>query len=331
MAATITKAEITPPKAQSISISMINVDDESFRMTFCPDLKKLRASIEKIGLINPVILRRGKPFQIVSGYRRIVIAQSLGWEKIEAKVYASEELSVEEGFRLNLYENLGTRTFNLIEASMVVTGFPDRCGTDESQVRSEVLPLLGFQPGNKVLHMLSSLRYLSKEWKELVITKDMPLLIASKISRFSLQDQEVLLTALSGLHLGQNKMKECLEVAEEICRRDGLSLLQLFTAEPFPSLYQDDRLNNTERTEMFRKVLRARRYPELTRQQNHFQELRKKLSLPPSVTLVPPDFFEGDKLKVNLEFRSPEELQTILEKLETAADSEGLKMLLGML
>jgi hypothetical protein len=288
--------------------------------------------MKEIGLINPIILRGQEDrFQIVSGYRRVLAAQSLGWEGIKAALYTADELSHSEGFLLSFYENLGTRGFNLIEASMVVAGFFEQCGKHEKQIREEVLPLLGFHSGRKIFHALQSLSLLSHEWKELVIKKEISLLNAAKISSFSLVDQNVLSAALSGLKLGENKLRESLEMAEEICKRDEIPVNELFSSGHFKLLGRQENLNINEKTEQFRKALKTIRYPEFSRKQQEFHDFRKKLLLPPSVSLEPPESFEGDKLKVTFNFRSPDEFRFILEKLETVAESEALKNLLRML
>ena len=320
-------------KIQSVPLTLIDYRDETFRMSFCPDLGALKTSMEKIGLINPITLRgRGEErFQIVSGYRRVLAAQSLEWEEIKAALYTSDELSHSDGLLLTFYENLGTRGFNLIEASMVVAGFFEQWGQDEKQVREQILPLLGFQPGRKIFHALWSISHLSSEWKELVIKNEISLLNAAKISSFSLLDQRALSTALSGLKLGENKLRESLEMAEEVCKRDEISLSELFSSEQFKFLGQQGNLNLTGKTEQFRKTLKAIRYPEFSRKQQEFHDWRKKLLLPSSVSLEPPDFFEGNKLNVTFTFRSPEEYRSILKKLETAAESDVLKNLLMML
>ncbi len=144
---------------QSVLIKDIDCDDALFRMTFCPSLENLKVSMANVGLTNPVILRGGERFQIVTGYRRISVARSLGWESIDARVFAPHELAFASGFKLGLYENLGSRTFNLIEASMAVTGLVRGCKTEENHVRKNVLPLLGFQSGRKITN--SSYRWRS--------------------------------------------------------------------------------------------------------------------------------------------------------------------------
>jgi hypothetical protein len=319
-------------KTQSVPFTLIDYGDETFRMSFCPDLGALKTSMGEIGLINPIILRgRGERFQIVSGYRRVLAAQSLKWEGIKAILYTSDELSHSDGFLLSFYENLGTRGFNVIEASMVVAGFFEQCGQDEKQIREEVLPLLGFHSGRKIFHALQSLSHLSCEWKELVIKNEISLLNAAKVSSFSSLDQRALDTVLSGLKLGENKLRESLEMTEEICKRDEIPLSELFSSEHFKFLGQQTDNNIAEKTDQFRKTLKAIRYPEFSRKQQKFHDMRKKLRLPLSVGLEPPGSFEGDKLKVTFEFRSPEEFRSILEKLESAANSEVLERLVRML
>jgi hypothetical protein len=318
-------------KTQSVPLTLIDYKDEAFRMSFCPDLGALKTSMGEVGLINPIILRgQGERFQIVSGYRRVLAAQSLEWGGIKAALYTADELSRSEGFFLSFYENLGTRRFNLIEASMIVTGFYE-CGYEEKKIREKVLPLLGFHSGRKMFHALQSLSHLSYEWKELVIKNEISLLNAAKISSFASLDQSALNTAFSGLKLGENKLRESLEITEEICKRDEISFSELFSSEYFKFLGQQGELNITEKTEQFRKTLKAIRYPEFSRKQQEFHDMRKELLLPPSISLEPPESFEGDKLKVTFGFRSPEEFRSVLEKLETAADSEALENLVRML
>jgi len=323
--------EKTKKSIQSVIMKDIDCDDALFRMTFDPSVENLKVSMANVGLTNPVILRGGERFQIVTGYRRILVARSLGWETIDARVFAPHELEFGEGFKLGFYENLGSRTFNLIEASMVVNGLVRGCETEESRVRENVLPLLGFQSGRKIYEQLLSLAQLIEAWKQLVVINGISLPNAANVSQLSPGEQEALYDAISDLRLGENKLRQCLEMVEEISKRDEITLHQILAAKPFAFLSEKEQRNVSERTELFRKTIRSLRYPALTREEEQFQALRKKLILPPSASLEPPAFFEGDKLKVTLKFRSPEELRSILDKLEEAADGETLRALLDML
>jgi len=214
---------------------------------------------------------------------------------------------------------------------MVVNGFVNGCKSEANHVREHILPLLGFHSGLKVYRQLLSLLQLIEAWKGLVVINGISLPNAAKVSRFSPEEQKALYDAVSDFRLGENKLRQCLEMAEEIAKRDEISLCQLFASTPFGHLSEHAEQNTTARAELFRKTLRYLRYPELTRQEAQFRMLRKQLVLPPSVRLEAPEFFEGDRLKATIRFRSPEELRFILKKLEAASDGETIRALLEML
>jgi len=244
---------------RAVFIKDIDFDDARFRMSFHPHLEQLKVSLGAVGLANPVILRGEKPFQIVTGYRRVLAAHSLKWETIDARIFPARELDFESGFKLGCYENLGTRTFNLIESSMVVNGFVNGCKIEERQVRENIVPLLGFHSGLKVYRQLLSLLQLIEAWKGLVVINGISLPNAAKVSRFSPEEQKALYDAVSDFRLGENKLRQCLEMAEEIAKRDEISLCQLFTSTPFAHLSEHAEQNTTARAELVRKVLRSLR------------------------------------------------------------------------
>jgi ParB-like chromosome segregation protein Spo0J len=43
---------------QSIPLQQIDLSDDTFSVNYLPDLQKLRTSIEEVGLIQPVLLRK---------------------------------------------------------------------------------------------------------------------------------------------------------------------------------------------------------------------------------------------------------------------------------
>jgi ParB-like chromosome segregation protein Spo0J len=79
--------------AQMIPLQQIDLSDDTFSVNYLPDLQKLRSSIEKVGLIQPVILRKKSGgYQIVCGFRRISIMKELGKLEIESKVFEEKEM-----------------------------------------------------------------------------------------------------------------------------------------------------------------------------------------------------------------------------------------------
>ncbi len=59
---------------KKILIEQIDLSDETFSVNYLPDLQSLRSSIEEIGLIQPVLLRKKLDrYQIICGFRKIFI------------------------------------------------------------------------------------------------------------------------------------------------------------------------------------------------------------------------------------------------------------------
>jgi ParB-like chromosome segregation protein Spo0J len=58
---------------EQIPLTRIDGKDTTFLITFMPDLEPLMASIQLIGLLEPLILREktDKTYQIVCGFKRV--------------------------------------------------------------------------------------------------------------------------------------------------------------------------------------------------------------------------------------------------------------------
>lgn len=67
-----------------IAISLIKVDAEERIRKDMGDLEPLVDSIEKVGLINPIVIDENS--NLVAGFRRLEACRRLGWEEIEVKI-----------------------------------------------------------------------------------------------------------------------------------------------------------------------------------------------------------------------------------------------------
>ena len=71
------------------------------------DLSLLKKSIEKYGLLHPIIINKNN--ELVSGERRLTAVKELGWEDIDVIV---RELSYKEALNIELTENTTRKDFN---------------------------------------------------------------------------------------------------------------------------------------------------------------------------------------------------------------------------
>lgn len=95
---------------QRIAIKDIALDDDR-RIGGKGSLETLKTSIEKVGLINPITVRKSKegnfPYTIIAGRRRIEAAILLDWTEIDAVVYEADEATDDSYFtHVALAENV---------------------------------------------------------------------------------------------------------------------------------------------------------------------------------------------------------------------------------
>lgn len=95
-------------------------------------LEELAFSMGKRGLINPITLRRrGQRFEIESGHRRFLAAQSLGWQKIKSLLGDAPD----EDAELNaIHENLHREDMTPIEEAKAMKRLIEREGYDKASV-----------------------------------------------------------------------------------------------------------------------------------------------------------------------------------------------------
>lgn len=95
---------------QRIAIKDIALDDDR-RVGGKGALETLKASIEKVGLINPITVRKSKEgnflYTIIAGRRRVEAATLLNWLEIDALVYETDEATDDSYFtHVALAENV---------------------------------------------------------------------------------------------------------------------------------------------------------------------------------------------------------------------------------
>ena len=95
---------------QRIAIKDIALDDDR-RIGGKGSLETLKTSIEKVGLINPITVRKSKegnfPYTIIAGRRRVEAATLLNWLEIDALVYETDEATDDSYFtHVALAENV---------------------------------------------------------------------------------------------------------------------------------------------------------------------------------------------------------------------------------
>lgn len=313
---------------QMISLEEIDFSDETFSVNFRPNLQGLRSSIEKVGLIQPVLLkRRSGDYQIVCGFRRLGILRELGWSQVPAIVLEEEREDLWL-FEISIQENLTTRGFNPIEKAIIVDKLIHRFRIEPSRVIQTYLPLLSLEPNEKILNTYLSLARMEKEVKEYILKEEVSRTNIRKLSTFSEEDRKALIPFLSSLRLGENSLREILNLLDEIARRDRITIGEIVRRSELQAILSREELTPSQKTERVKKILLELRYPRLTELERSFEERQKGLNLPPNISLFHSPFFEGREWRIELRFETLEQYRRALSFLSQLAEERRFEELI---
>jgi hypothetical protein len=125
-----------------------------------------------------------------------------------------------------------------------------------------------------------------------------------------------------------NIQREVLILLTEISRRENRDLLELLAEKSITDIMNDTNMEVRQKAAQIRKLLRKRRFPELTRAEDTFSDCIKKLKLGQSVKLIPPKDFEGTTYLFQISYNSYEDLLHQQIQLEAVIGNPILKQIL---
>jgi ParB family chromosome partitioning protein len=308
---------------QKIPLNKIDLTDDTFSVNYLPDLQKLRSSIEEVGLIQPVLLRKKLDgYQIICGFRRISVMKELEKTEIESRVFEEKEMDEFQLFSLSLHENLTTRGFNAVEMAIALNKLIHRFQIDPAAVIKTFLPFFSLEPNEKILNTFLSLAQMEDEIKTYVLKEEVSRSNIRKLSALTPDDRMVILSLISSLKLGENRLREVLTLLEEIARRNQCKEKDIVQRSEVQTILSQKELTPSQKTERIKKVLTDLRYPKLNQLEKAFEKNRKDLNLPSNISLHHPPFFEGKGLKIEFQFETTDEYQAILKSLSSLSDKK---------
>ncbi len=308
---------------EMIPLQQIDLLDETFSVNYLPDLQKLRSSIKEIGLIQPVLLRKKSGrYQIVCGFRRISVKMELGKSEIESRVFEEKEADEFQLFSLSLQENLTTRGFNTVEKAIALEKLIRRFRIDSDTIIKTFLPLFSLEPNEKILNTFLSLAGMEDGIKEYVLKEEVSRSNIRKLANLTPDDRMAILSLLSPLKLGENRLREILSFLEEISGRNQCKAKEIVQRADIQVILSQREFTPSQKTERIKKVLMDLRYPTMHQLEEEFQKKRKDLNLPSRISLHHSPFFEGKELRVEFQFETIEEYRATLDTLSSLADKK---------
>ncbi|PJB40119.1 MAG: hypothetical protein CO106_09390 [Deltaproteobacteria bacterium CG_4_9_14_3_um_filter_44_9] len=312
---------------KQLDIKSIDLTDTTFVITYGFTLTQLKKSIEKIGILNPPLVKKKsrEQYSIVCGYKRLLVCQDMGIEKLRCAIMG-QGIEEKDTFLTGLFDNLSHRALNPVEKSITISKL-QKYYSGEVIVK-KFLPLLGLNPHYSVLDRIKPLSGLDAKVKDAVVDGRIDEGAAAKLLNFSEKDRELLFQLLSVLRFSKNKQNEIIDNSYDIAKRDGCSISDFLNAKGLKEILTDSDLNIPQKGNRVRYFLRKLRYPKIIKAEKDFMEVRRKLNLGDTIKLTSPPSFEGDRYCIEFQFENMDDLEENLKKIASIKHNKEFKRII---
>ncbi len=313
----------------TIALDAIALEDTTFVITFGRSCETLARAIDLAGLLNPPVLAKvpeQDSYRIVSGFLRIQALRTLGCKEIPARVLEPSCNDL-QALELALCDNMGHRPLNSVEQAGAVKRLLGYL--PEKRVVDCWLPLLGLRPSAKAFESCLRIDSLERPLKQALAAGTISSRSAAELAGLSPADRLTLFRLFSDVHLSTSKQAEIIETCKDLVRRDGTDIPALLGAEKITDILSDPNRDRSHKGEQVRQLLRRCRYPRLTKKEEQFSALQKKLPRAGNVRLVHPQSFEGNTYHLEIAFSQPGSLTEAAETVRDLAHDARMNSLFG--
>jgi len=274
----------------SIDLRKINLRDTRFLISYPSAYKTLFSSIEKLGIIEPVILLEGSlPYIIVTGFKRIEAAKKLNLKKIPAIIM---KLSTYEAFLISIHTNMH-RGLNIIEKAHTVEKML-RMDVPKSDIY-ELMATLSLSAHEKVLANLIAIAGAEEALKRFIIKHTLSMKNIEYMLRFEKDERKMIMKALARVRFTEGYLREILEMLHLVRIKKG----KLST-----------------NAQELRIRLKKRVHPKLSSLEKQLEDIKKAAALPPALDIRVDPFFEKEYIDITIRMKDELESKELLGKLD---------------
>ena len=144
-------------------------------------------------------------------------------------------------------------------------------------------------------------------------------------------DRETLLTLAHGLNVGQNHLRDLLDMLGEIALRDGVSFAAILNREGPSHVMSDPRLGRNDKLKRLKDELRRLRFPRMARIEAQIQKRIREMRLSPRILVTVPRGLEGGAVTIAVKAKSHDELKRLFGEAAQAVEGEGMRDIFSLL
>ena len=313
-------------KGEPVPVALEDIDETPgpYTMSFGFDSDKMVTSMEKAGIIHPPLIERlpdGKA-EVIAGYRRIQGARHLGWKQVPCFDLTDRELSSLEKLLLGLYDNLATRAFNDVEKGMVLERLNNHVSRKE--ILADYMPLLGLPSHEPTLDIFLRIKELEIPARLAIAHERVSFKTTHSLLNMDLESRSSVLEWLFDLMFNFNQQNQFIEYINDISISEDRGIYDVLSDEKLLEVRLNESLNKPQKAKRTLELLRARRFPNLSRAETSFNEMIHSAGLPDGVFVRHSPFFEGPDYRLEIRFRDGKSLKTMIDQVSNLKGLQNL-------
>jgi len=270
----------------------------------------LLASIKKIGIIQPPILLAPPPYTIITGYKRLEAALSLGLTNIPCIIV---DIPGKDALLRAIHDNTG-RALNIIEKANCIEKMLHMAFSMEEVY--DVMTLLSLGRHEKIAERLRDIAGSDETMKCFILNKALSMQNIGTLLRFTSEEKDHIIKILTPLHTTESAIREILQMLHLIKVRKG--------AIDFPAI------TGTYDVYGLKVRLKTLTYPILSSLEKGLKDIKIKCALQPNIDIKVDPFFEKEYIDILIRAKNPDETRAALLKLKEVFDAGYIRSIFGL-
>ena len=301
---------------KEIDLSDLRLEDRCFNFTLAGPDEKFLASVQQVGITEPVKIKaEDGSFILVTGWKRVEAARAAGLKKIPARILPAG-LTDLEIFRLAFFENYSQRDFSLAEKALLIKKFL-KFGLGQEELIAEILPRLQLPPERPTIETLVKL--VALDWALPEIHRGRWKLATARLFlSFPLEEQKLIIGL--AVAFNHNQQAELIDLLFTLKKRQAKQLTAILSEKEIGPLVEEMKEGKPQAGDRLLTALREKASPQLSRINQEIQATIKQINLPGQGRLNYDQTLEKTAVSIYLEARNKGQLELVLKNL-----SESLK------
>ncbi|HOP85585.1 MAG TPA: ParB N-terminal domain-containing protein [Syntrophorhabdaceae bacterium] len=293
-----------------VSIEEININDRSFCISYPDYNERLTASIKKIGIIQPLIVKNQSPFVVVSGFKRLKSAINLGMERVSCVIFDITDI---EACIISINENL-FREMNLVEKAHSIN-MALNFGFSMEEIY-DVMEQIGMGRHENIVRKMIKIANSEEMLKDYIVEHNVSLKNVDYLLWFEPEDRERIMNLTGKIHFTESLLREILQM---------LTLIKIKTDDlPY------EELNALNSPYEIKEMLKKRINPGIKKLEEEFKNLVRDFKLPNNVNIKIDPFFEKEYIDIMIKAKDTSELEGALKSLIEPLKSKDMEAIFGL-